>query len=128
MIKYNITNLLTWETGDLFLTNIGCGISGISFLMSIFETSLERGVPSYVVERSNQLPNWEGNKGHSIIMYCHTADGRNPTPVDMVNIPLFTRFYTSQVVIAGFLNHQQYQKSHAIANHFEAMILGIAAS
>jgi len=27
-----------------------------------------------------------------------TVDGRNPAPVNMVNIPLFTRFYTSQVV------------------------------
>ena len=35
---------------------------------------------------------------------------RNPvnSPVDMVNIPLFTVFYTFQLVIAGFLNHQQY--------------------
>ena len=28
----------------------------------------------------------------------HRVDGRKPAPVDMVNIPLFTRFYTSQVV------------------------------
>jgi len=28
----------------------------------------------------------------------HTVDGRNPAPVDMVDIPLFTGFYTSQVV------------------------------
>ena len=27
-----------------------------------------------------------------------TVDGRHPTPVDMVNIPLFTQFYTSHVV------------------------------
>ena len=32
---------------------------------------------------------------------------RNPAPVDMVNIPLFTRFYTSQVVVWD-LFHQQY--------------------
>jgi len=32
--------------------------------------------------------------------------GRNPAPVDVVNIPLFTRFYTSQVVQHFF--HQQY--------------------
>ena len=38
----------------------------------------------------------------------HTVDGRNPAPVDMENIPLLTLFYTFQVVIAGFLNHQQY--------------------
>ena len=48
---------------------------GISFLMSIFLVSLECGLLSDVVERSNQLPNWEGNKGNSIIMYCHTVDG-----------------------------------------------------
>ena len=35
-----------------------------------------------------------------------TVDGRNPAPVDMVNIPLFTRFYTSQAVQDFF--HQQY--------------------
>ena len=27
-----------------------------------------------------------------------TFDGRNPAPVEMVNITLFTGFYTSQVV------------------------------
>ncbi len=27
-----------------------------------------------------------------------TVDGRNPAPVDMVNIPLFTGIFTSQVV------------------------------
>ena len=35
-----------------------------------------------------------------------TVDGRNPAPVDMVKIPLFTGFYTSQVVQDFF--HQQY--------------------
>ena len=35
-----------------------------------------------------------------------TFDGRNPAPVDMVNVPLFTGFYTSQVVQEFF--HQQY--------------------
>ena len=38
----------------------------------------------------------------------HTVDGRNPAPADMENLPLFVGLYTSQVVIAGFLNHQQY--------------------
>ena len=28
----------------------------------------------------------------------NTVDGRNPAPVDMVNITLFAGFYTSQVV------------------------------
>ena len=35
-----------------------------------------------------------------------TVDGRNPAPVDMVNIPLFTWFYRSQVV--QDFSHQQY--------------------
>ena len=34
------------------------------------------------------------------------VDGRNPALVDMVNIPLFTGFYTSQVVQDFY--HQQY--------------------
>ena len=37
----------------------------------------------------------------------NTVDGWNPAPVDMVNIPLFTGFHTSQVVQDFF--HQQYQ-------------------
>ena len=43
-----------------------------------------------------------------------TVDGRNPAPVSRWLIycftmfyPTITRFYTSQVVIAGFLKHQQ---------------------
>ena len=36
----------------------------------------------------------------------HTVDGRNPASVDMVNIPFFTGFHTSQVVQDFF--HQQY--------------------
>ena len=35
-----------------------------------------------------------------------TVDGWNPAPVDMVNLPLFSGFYTSQVVQDFF--HQQY--------------------
>ena len=36
----------------------------------------------------------------------NTVDGRSPAPVDRQFIPLFTRFYTSQVVQDFF--HQQY--------------------
>ena len=38
-----------------------------------------------------------------------TVDGRNPAPVNMVNIPLFIGFYTSQMVQDFF--HQQYDTS-----------------
>ena len=35
---------------------------------------------------------------HKIWIECHTVHGRNPVPVDRSNIPLCTRFFTSQVV------------------------------
>ncbi len=45
------------------------------------------------------------------MMYVHisplTVDGRNPAPVDVENLPLFTRFFTFQVVVWDFF-HQQY--------------------
>ncbi len=37
-----------------------------------------------------------------------TVDGRNPAPVDMVNIPLFTTGFIHPRWLAGFLNHQQF--------------------
>jgi len=43
----------------------------------------------------------------------HTVDGRNLAPVDRQFIPefngfyIFKGFYISQMVITGFLNHQQ---------------------
>ena len=40
---------------------------------------------------------------------CDTVERRNPAPVDMVNIPVFTRFYICQVVQDFF--HQQYISS-----------------
>ena len=39
--------------------------------------------------------------------HIDTVDGRNPAPVDRQLIPLFTGFYTSQVVVWDFF-HQQY--------------------
>ena len=36
---------------------------------------------------------------------CDTVDGRNPAPVDMENLPLFTGFYLAQVAQDFF--HQQ---------------------
>ena len=45
-----------------------------------------------------------------------TVDGGNPAPVDMLNIPLFTRFHTSQVVQDFF--HQQYYLLGIWEGHF----------
>ena len=36
------------------------------------------------------------------VMYSNTVDGSNPAPVDRWFLPLFTRFYTSQVVVWDF--------------------------
>ena len=47
------------------------------------------------------------NSVPSVSFILTTVDARNPAPVDMVNSPLFTGFYTSQVVVWDFF-HQQY--------------------
>ena len=38
--------------------------------------------------------NWEETR-HVVKVFHNTVDGRNLAPVDMVNIPLFTRFHSS---------------------------------
>jgi len=45
-----------------------------------------------------------------VFFFCPTVDGSEirRLPVDMENIPLFTGFYTFQVVVWDFF-HQQYQ-------------------
>jgi len=58
---------------------------------------------------------WYDTGGTIMIIIIHTVDGRIPAPVDRQFIPLFARIYTSQVVIAGFLNHQQYLQSKSFS-------------
>ena len=54
-----------------------------------------------LVDSRNQ--NWDtGKKKH--INPIPTFDGRNPAPVDVVDIPVFIGFYTSQVV-QDFFHH-----------------------
>jgi len=43
---------------------------------------------------------------HGGLIHFDTVNGRNPTPVDMANVPLFTGFYTSQVVVWDFTLQQ----------------------
>ena len=43
-----------------------------------------------------------GNRCIVVGGFIHTVDGKNCAPVDMVNIPLFTGFYTCQVVVGDF--------------------------
>ena len=57
--------------------------------------------------------------GRSMRFALYTVDGRNPAPVDMANMALCARFYTSQVVIAGFLNHQLHD---VCIEHFSKMV------
>ena len=47
------------------------------------------------------------SKGFFLAFFSRTVDGKYPAPVDMVNIPLLTRFDTSQEVVWDFF-HQQY--------------------
>ena len=49
-----------------------------------------------------------------------TVDGRNPAPVDMVNIPLFARFFSSQVVQDFF--YQQYDMICRILMMFDSIL------
>ena len=58
---------------------------------------------------SNKLPSKTKRSWHRLairlvlsIERTDTVDGRYPAPVDMVNIPLFTGFRTSQVVVWDF--------------------------
>ena len=46
-----------------------------------------------------------GNQAKHPLLVGGTVDGRNPAPVDTVNIPLFIGFHTSQVV--QDFSHQQ---------------------
>jgi len=52
-----------------------------------------------------------------------TVDGGNPAPVDMEKLPLFTGFYTSQVVQDFF--HQPYYKW--TCEHFNLLCLDMFA-
>ena len=57
-----------------------------------FATVTGRGDnPSHMEQIYRSKTNW-------IFFYQHTVDGRNPAPVDIVNIPLFAGFHTCQVV------------------------------
>ena len=52
------------------------------------------------IHSTQQVDCMDRSQGHGVggEGNIHTVDGRNPAPVDMVNIPLFIGFYTSQVV------------------------------
>ena len=52
---------------------------------------------------------WTGHRCERCLFprsWGHTVDGRNPAPVGMVDTPLFTGFYTSEVVVWDFFNQQ----------------------
>ena len=55
------------------------------------------------------------------LWYVDTVDGRNPAPVDTVNIPLFTGCHTCWVVQDFF--HQQYYMTKATENTTEILLI-----
>ncbi len=69
----------------------------LQFLWFVF---WEEDHPNMYTPETNMSP-WKGT-----ILTGNTVDGRNPAPVDRWFVPLFTGFYTSQLVKDFF--HQQY--------------------
>ena len=67
----------------------------VTILMSLQEPSGKKKISTIDCSSWNDVSDKQG------LLY-HTVDGRNPAPVDMVNIPLFTGFSTSQVVVWDF--------------------------
>ena len=65
----------------------------------------------------SEIAKWHLQTWPSFLLCIHTVVGRNPAPVDMVNIPLFTGFYTSQVVQDFF--HQQYHHHSFLSVSFQ---------
>ena len=53
----------------------------------------------------------------SVSHYDLAVDGRNPAPVDMVDIPLFTGFYNTSQVVRDFF-HQQYHTLYFTSHDF----------
>ena len=78
-----------------------------TYLRVMWEILVNSGI-NQLVSRMSEPSTVSHVRTSCILVVSHTVDGRNPAPVDVANIPLFEGFYTSQVVIAGFLNHQQY--------------------
>ena len=63
------------------------------------------GVGISVVEQLESHTNTHRLKGQRAVL--NTVDGKSPAPVAIVDMALFTRFHTSQVVVWEFF-HQQY--------------------
>ena len=74
-------------------------------ICSIFNRFLHLGHPPLKNAHLNKIPRLPTWVKISTMAY-DTVDGKNPAPVDMVNIPLFARFHTCWVVQDFF--HQQF--------------------
>ena len=77
---------------------------GILIVSTFFHTWVFRNVcnkKALGTPTKASMDSWISEKG------WHTVDGWNPAPVDRYFVPLFSRFYTSQVVQDFF--HQQYE-------------------
>ena len=87
-------------------------IVGISILFCLY-TLINRDYDHHQCPGNTPLRpaiSWGGIEGGPLkqgsLYYHTTVDGRNPAPIDAVNIPLFAGFHTCQVVQDFF--HQQY--------------------
>ena len=52
------------------------------------------------------------------VLVC-TLDGKSPAPVDIVNVTLFARFYTSQVVVWDVFRQQYHQDDVQMDRHMK---------
>ena len=83
--------------------------------IDLFTAGLGNGIGAAVVQHDWLLVQSNAVEGNYDVNDPDTVDARNLAPVDLVNIPLFTCFYTSQVVVWDFF-HQQYFKGLLLGN------------
>ena len=99
LIGFSIINHPFWGTpifGNTHIENFRKLLCNRKLRWMAFFLGVGRGFSSRIADGIAEEPNKS----------LGTVDGKNPAPVDMVNIPLFTGFYTSQVVQDFF--HQRY--------------------
>ena len=94
-----------WFPSGICFFGLFCSPCMLSLMIVVFcfcavRTSIDRIGSQYRKILSIHQANTVFHMNH---WHDDTVNGRNPAPVDMVNITYFTRFYTSQVG-AGFLS------------------------
>ena len=128
------TDLVSQKRANIYLFVLSC--------IKYKERERERDERTSIYHSSKGIPTIATYPNHSLLqafqaerpftsasqnfetMDSHTVDGRNPAPVDMVNIPLLTGFHTCWVVQNFF--HQQYFSEFSFPNlqHWILELLG----